>query len=74
MVGAWGPFSDFRTVALQTQDILLAKQIGVARAVNVMAGEAGHPASVHNTLNEIVSLHSVFVRGAVGEMSEALLA
>ena len=46
----------------------------VVCAVDVMAIEAGYTAAVHHTLNEIVSLHPVFVRGAVCKMSEALFA
>src|SRR5580692_184526 len=46
----------------------------VLRAVHVVAIETGYSAAVHHALDEIVSLHAVFVRGTVGEMSKALFA
>src|SRR5580692_2257264 len=46
----------------------------VLRAVHVVAIETGYSAAVHHALDEIVSLHAVFVRGTVGDMSTALLA
>jgi hypothetical protein len=42
--------------------------------VHVMAAEARDPASIHDALHEIVPLHAVLVRGAVGEMRERRLA
>ena len=39
-----------------------------------MATETGDPARIHQTLDEVVSLHPVLVRRAVREMREAKLA
>ena len=36
----------------------------ILRAVHIVAIEAGHPATVHHALHEVVPLHPVFVRGA----------
>ncbi len=33
--------------------------------------KAGDPAAVHHALHEIVSLHAILVRGAIGEMSKS---
>jgi len=46
----------------------------VVRAVNVVAIEAGYAAAVHDALDEIVALHTVFVGGAIGKMGEGLFA
>ncbi len=43
-------------------------------AVDIVAAEAGDAAPVHYTLHEIVALHAVFVRGAIGEVCEGGLA
>src|SRR5580704_572711 len=62
-------------VAVETNLIDGLTELGVvARAVDVVAIEAGYTAAVHDALDEIVALHAVFVRGAVRKMSEALLA
>ena len=42
----------------------------VAGSMNVMAAETSHTAAVHDTLNEVIALHPVFVAGAVGEVRE----
>ena len=42
----------------------------ISRAVHVMTIETGYPASVHDALHEIVALHAVLVRGAIGEIIE----
>ena len=52
----------------------LSKLRVVVRAVDIVAIEAGNSAAIHYALDEIISLHAVFVRRAVGEMGEALLA
>ena len=64
-----------RPVAVEAHDAgrLAAVRI-VGGAVDVVAGEAGDAARVHQALHEIVALHAVLVRGAVGEMGEGGLA
>lgn len=42
--------------------------------MDIVAGEAGDAATIHHALNEVVALHAIFVRGAVGKMSETRLA
>ena len=50
-------------------------QVGiVSSAMNVMATETRHPTPVHDALNEIVTLHTIFMAGPVGEMHEIGLA
>jgi len=46
-------------------------QVGVVSgAVHVVTTETCHAAPVHDALNEIITLHAVFVAGAVGEVHE----
>ena len=52
----------------------LAQHRLVFRAVRIVATETGDAARVHEALNEIVALHAVLVRGAVGKMREARFA
>jgi hypothetical protein len=40
----------------------------VLRTVWVMAADAGHAAGVHEALHEVIALHPVLVRGAIGEV------
>ena len=62
-------------MALQAQHVRRLQQIGVVRgAVHIVAAEAGDAARVHQALHEIVALHAVLVRRAVGEMREGGLA
>ena len=42
--------------------------------MRIVAAEAGHPTPVHHALHKIISLHPIFVRGAVGEVREGRLA
>lgn len=42
----------------------------ISRPVHVVTIEASYSAAVHNALDEIVSLHAVFVRGAIREIIE----
>src|SRR5262249_31087597 len=37
----------------------------------IMAGKAGNPTRVHQALNVVIALHSVFVRSAVREVCKA---
>ena len=46
----------------------------VVRAVHIVAIEAGYSTAVHHALDEIVSLHAVFVSGTIWEMREGLFA
>ena len=62
-------------VAIQAELIRGLSELRVVlRAVYVVAGSAGHAVPVHHALHEVVALHPVLVRGAVGEMSEIGLA
>jgi hypothetical protein len=42
----------------------------VVGAVNIMAGGACYAVTVHHALDEVVALHPVFVRSAIGEVKE----
>ena len=46
----------------------------IFRAVRIVATETRDAARVHEALNEIIALHAVLVRGAVGKMGEARFA
>ena len=53
-------------MALQTDDGGRLEKIGVVLgAVNVVTTEAGHAVRVHQTGNEIVSLHAVSASSAI---------
>jgi len=59
------------TVAFKAQHAGGFHQVGVVfRAVHVVATETGHAVRVHQAGDEIIALHAVLMRGAVGEMSE----
>lgn len=61
-------------MALQAENVCRLQQVGVVlRSVNIMATEAAHTVRVHRTLNKIVALHAILMRGAIGKMSESLL-
>ena len=58
----------------QTQLACGLDQVGiVARAMNIMAAEAGDAAPIHQALHEIVSLHSILMGCSVREMGEGSL-
>ena len=60
-----------RTVAVQTYHFGGFSQLSVIiGAVCIVATEAGHPAPVHDTLDEIVALHPILMSRAFGEMCE----
>jgi hypothetical protein len=62
-------------MALQTENIGRLQQIRVIlSSVNIMATETTHAVRIHRALNEIVALHPILMRGAVGKMRESLLA
>jgi hypothetical protein len=64
-----------RVMAFETQHIRGLQQIGIVfGAMHVMATEAAHPMRIHRALHEIIALHPVLVRGAIGEMRECRLA
>src|SRR6516162_7015727 len=59
----------------QTQLACGFDQVGiVARAMNIMAAEAGDAAPIHQALHENVALHSIFMGCSVREMGEGRLA
>ena len=45
-------------------------QIGDSFAVDLVTIEAAHLAVIHQTLDEIIALHAVFVRGEIGKLEE----
>jgi hypothetical protein len=61
------------TIQAELVDSLAELRI-VVRAVDIVAIEAGYAAAVHDALHVVVPLHAIFVRGAVGEVREGLLA
>ena len=64
-----------RAVAIQANLVHRLAQLRViSGAVHVVAIEARDAAAVHHALHEIVSLHAILVRGAVGKMRESQLA
>jgi len=55
-----------RAVALQTEDGGRLEKIGIVLgAVDIVATEAGHAVRVHQTGNEIISLHAVSASSAI---------
>src|SRR5436190_2240613 len=46
----------------------------IRRPVNVVTREAGHAVFVHRALDKVITLHSILVSGAIGEMSKGGLA
>ena len=64
-----------RTVALKAHHVGRLQQVRiVVGAVHVVAAVAAHAVRVHDALHEIIALHAILVRGAVGEMRERLFA
>ena len=64
-----------RTMAFQAHDVRRFQEIRIiAGSMNIVAIETAHAVRIHNTLNEVVALHAVFVCGSVREMGERLLA
>ncbi len=62
-----------RPMALKAQHVCWLQEIGVVvRAVHVMAAKTAHAVGVHLARNEIVALHPVLVRRAIGEMCKRL--
>src|SRR5579859_434021 len=60
-----------RAVAVETELVgRLAQLRIIVCTVNVVAGSAGHAVAVHHTLDEIVALHPVLVRGAIRKVQE----
>jgi hypothetical protein len=60
-----------RAVAVEADLVAgLAELRVILGAVNVVTAEAGDAAAVHHALHEVISLHAVFVGGAIGEMRE----
>jgi len=58
-------------MALQTHQASRLDQVCVVlRTVNVVARITGDAATIHDGLDEIVSLHTIFMGGAVGKMRE----
>ena len=63
-----------RAMAFEANHVSRLQQIGIVfRAVNIVATVAAHAMGVHRALNEIVALHAVLVRRAVGKMREGRL-
>ena len=63
------------SMAVETQHVSGFAQLRVVvRAMHVVTAEAGHAAAVHHALHKIISLHTIFVRGALREVREGGLA
>ncbi len=59
-------------MAFQAHKVTGLNKIGIVfGAMDVMAGVAGNASSVHHALDEVIPLHTVFMRGAVRKMSKA---
>jgi hypothetical protein len=62
-------------MALQAENVCRFEQISIVfRAVNIMATETANTVRVHGALDEIVTLHTVLMRGTVRKVSESLFA
>ena len=59
---------------MQIVPVARADRARIVGAVRIVATETRDAARVHEALNEIVALHAVLVRGAVGKMREARFA
>jgi hypothetical protein len=67
--GSWA-IGGCRAVALQAEDGGRLEKIGIVLgAMHIVATEAGHAVRVHQTGNEIISLHAVSASGAVRKIS-----
>ena len=64
-----------RAMTIQTELVRRLSQLCVvSRAMRIVAAEARHPASVHYALYEIIPLHAILVRRAIGIVCERSLA
>src|SRR6476660_7948243 len=64
-----------RAVAFEAHRIARFDEIRIVRgAVDIVAVKASHAAGVHSAADEIVSLHAIFVGGAIREIGEGGLA
>ena len=60
-----------RAVAFETKNVRQLQQIRVVlRTMNIVATETGDAAGVHDALHEVVALHPVLVRRAIGKVRE----
>jgi hypothetical protein len=56
-------------VAIQAEFVSRLDELSViAGAVDIVATEASDSTAVHNALDEVISLHAILVRSAVGEI------
>ncbi len=70
-VAACGPFCVFGPWQVRhMRGAGLPQHRVIVGAVRIVAAETGDAARVHQALHEIVALHAVLVRGAVGKMGE----
>src|SRR3954469_9840517 len=64
-----------RPMALETHDTCRLQKVGIVFSpVDIVTTEAGYSARVHNTRHKIVALHSILMRGVVGEVRKSGLA
>ena len=71
---AVGAVRRIRTVALQAHHAGGFQQVRIVGcAMNIVATETGHAARIHYTVHKIVTLHSILVGGAIGEVRERCL-
>lgn len=69
--GGVRPIGGVWTVTVEAQLTgRLAQVRGIARAMHVVARETRHPVHIHQAGDEIISLHPVLVRRAIGEMGK----
>ena len=69
------PGLGIRAVTVETQGIAgLADHANIVGAMRVVAAKARHAARIHQALHEVVALHAVLVRGAVGEVRKSRFA
>ena len=69
--GRVGAIGSRRSMTIQANLIRWLSELRVVgRAMHVMARGASDPMPIHDALGEVVSLHPIFVRRAVGEVIE----
>ena len=62
-------------MALKAHDTGRFQEIGIVpRSMDIVAIEARDSARVHDAGHEVIALHAILVRGAIGKMRESTLA
>ena len=69
------PVGRIRPMALETHDACRFQKVRVVFSpVDIVTTEAGYSACIHDTRYKIVALHSILMRGVVGEVRKSSLA